>query len=111
VLLVSAITLVLGVGLAEQLQLLASMVSFGALTGFLLLHVSVIAYFARNRTTGGGWRSMILATIGFVIIGYVLINLDQTAKTAGLIWLAVGLGVLAHLKWSGAAAMRRYGVE
>ena len=98
VLLISAITLVLGVTLAERLELLTSMVNFGALSGFLLLHVSVVAHVLRRREPRAGFISVVLAAIGFLIIGYVLFNLDQTAKIAGLIWLTIGVGVLAYRK-------------
>ncbi len=98
VLLISAITLVLGVTLAERLELLTSMVNFGALTGFLLLHVSVIAYVARKRSLRAGFVSMISAALGFLIIAYVLFNLDSTAKIAGLAWLAVGVAALGFFK-------------
>ena len=46
---VAAITLVLDLLLVNQLELLASMVNFGALIGFLLLHLSVIAHFIIRR--------------------------------------------------------------
>ena len=65
VLLVSAVTLVLGIALAEHLELLTSMVNFGALTGFLLLHVSVIVYFVRKRLDCRQPLSMGIAAVGF----------------------------------------------
>ena len=86
-LLIAVITLVLGVMLVDRLELLTSMVSFGALIGFLMLHLSVIVYFRRspNRI-----RHLVLPVIGLVIIAYVLWNAEANAKIAGVCWLAVG---------------------
>ena len=45
-----------------------------------------------------GFVSMISAAVGFLIIAYVLFNLDSTAKIAGLAWLAVGVATLGFYK-------------
>jgi amino acid transporter len=95
-LLVSGVSLVLGVAMAEHLELLTSMVNFGALVGFLLLHVSVMTYFGRDAAASDRWRHVIFAAVGFVVIGYVLVNLRQTALIAGLSWLVVGIVVLGY---------------
>jgi amino acid transporter len=100
-LLVSAVSLILGVAMAEHLELLTSMVNFGALVGFLLLHTSVVVYFARRHEVSNRWLHVAAAGIGFAIIGYVLINLHTTALVAGLSWTCVGLIVLGYQKWSG----------
>ncbi|GAA3088916.1 hypothetical protein GCM10010464_61120 [Pseudonocardia yunnanensis] len=39
--------------------------------------------------------------LGFVIIGYVLVNADANAKIGGLVWLAVGVVVLVVLRMTG----------
>ena len=98
---VSGVSLVLGVALAERLELLTSMVNFGALVGFLLLHTSVIVFFARRTSEPNWWRHLLIAAVGFVIIGYVLVNLRATALVAGLSWTCVGVLVLAYQQWFG----------
>lgn len=100
-LLVSAVSLILGIALAEHLELLTSMVNFGALVGFLMLHTSVVVYFGRRRDVASRWLHVATAGVGFTIIGYVLVNLHATALVAGLSWLCVGLIVLGYQKWSG----------
>ena len=45
ILLTAAITVIVGIAMVDQLELLTSMVNFGALTGFLALHLSVMVYF------------------------------------------------------------------
>jgi amino acid transporter len=100
VFLVAAVTLVLGTLMLDKLELLTSMVSFGALIGFLLLHVSVLAWFARGRNRE--WlRHVAVPVVGFAIIAYVLWNAEANAKIAGLSWLAAGLLYYAVLRMLG----------
>jgi amino acid transporter len=103
-LLVCAVSLVLGVAMAQHVELLTSMVNFGALLGFLLLHTSVIVYFARRTTQRYWWRSVVVAAVGFVIIAYVMVNLRPGALLAGAVWSGVGAVALALQKRRGAAA-------
>ena len=99
--LVAAVTLALGVTMAERLELLTSMVSFGALVGFLLVHVSVVAHFIWRGKSRDWLRHLISPVIGFAIVGYVLVNAEANAKIAGLCWLAVGVAVLVWFRLSG----------
>ena len=103
-LLVSAVTLVLGVALSGELELLTSMVNFGALSGFLLLHVSVIAHVGRSAAAGRArWVPIAAATAGFAVVGYVMVNLNSTAKFVGGGWLVIGILALLW-RWRRAAA-------
>ncbi len=94
VLLVAVISLALGVGLAGQVAFLSSLVNVGALVSFLLLHVSVAVYYLvkrRERTYG---MHLAVPLIGFVIIGYVLVNADTHAKLVAGAWLLIGIIVI-----------------
>jgi amino acid transporter len=91
ILLVSAIHFVLGLMLANRLGLVVSMVNFGALTGFLMLHLSVIVHFLWRRKSKDWLRHLVLPVIGMWIIAYVLLNMAVQAKVAGIVWLAIGL--------------------
>lgn len=101
VLLVAVITLALGLALVSQLELLLTVVSFGALTGFLLLHVSVVVHFMGRRRSRRWVRHMVVPVCGALIIGYVLISAETHAKIVGLCWMGVGAVVLIWLKLSG----------
>src|SRR5205085_6332921 len=81
-LLVGAVTVVLAVSLVNSLQLLASMVSFGALLGFLLLHVSVVAHFIWRQKSRDWLKYLVVPATGFVITAYVLWNAATNAKIA-----------------------------
>jgi amino acid transporter len=102
VLLLGAISLAIGISVGGNIELLASLVNFGALTGFLLLHVSVLVHFAFKRRDRLQWfRHVVSPVLGFLVIGYVIWSMDPHAKLLGLCWLAVGSAVLIWLKFTG----------
>src|SRR5436305_8580345 len=97
VFLVAAVTLVLGTLMLERLELLTSMVSFGALIGFLLLHISVLVHF-RREASRNWFRHIAVPLIGLGIIIYVLWNAEANAKIAGGLWLTAGALYYAMVK-------------
>ena len=92
---VAAVTLVLGLVMVNQFELLTSMVTFGALLGFLLLQVSVVAHFIVRQRSHNWLRYLIVPAIGFAIIAYVLWEAEANAKIAGAAWLGAGAMVFA----------------
>jgi amino acid transporter len=100
ILLVAVVTLMLGLVFAAQLELLTSMVNFGALTGFLLLHLSVIVHFVWRQGSREWLRHLAVPFVGFVIVAYVLFNMAPQAKVVGLAWLMVGALVIVSLRLS-----------
>jgi amino acid transporter len=98
VFLIAAITLVLSLWLIDRLELLTSMVSFGALVGFLLLHASVVAHFVWHERSRDWLRHLASPVMGFLIIAYVLWNAETNAKIAGGCWLVAGAGLFVTLR-------------
>lgn len=96
--LVAGLSLVLGLFFVGQINLLASMCNFGALTAFLLLHVAVAWHY---RSAGRRLVHGLVPLIGFVIISYVLVNSDIYAKVGGTCWIVLGIGVLMFFKATG----------
>jgi amino acid transporter len=94
---VAAVTLVTGTLLVDRFELLTSMVSFGALLGFLFLQVSVAAYFIGKKKSRDWFRHLIAPAIGFAIIAYVLANAEPNAKIAGGAWIVAGAVVFVAL--------------
>ena len=94
VLLVAVVSLLLGVFFVGQVEFLSTLVNFGALFAFLMLHVSVGVYFLIKRHQRTYGMHLVVPLIGFVIIGYVLWNADIHAKIGGLVWLAIGVVVI-----------------
>ena len=94
ILLVGGVNLAVALLLAHELELLASLVNFGALFGFLMLQVAVIVHY-RLRGRSRDWlRHLVVSFTGFMIIGYVLIHMATPAKIVGISWLVVGAGGL-----------------
>ncbi|UPK76795.1 APC family permease [Nocardioidaceae bacterium SCSIO 66511] len=101
ILLVGALTLILGVFFVGQIGLISSLVNFGALTSFLLLHVSVVSHYTVRTRSRRYFLHLVSPIIGFCIIGYVLWNAEANAKTGGLVWLAIGVVVLLYYRSKG----------
>ena len=90
-LVVALVSLLVGLLFADRLDDLSRVVNFGALTGFVLLHLSVINhYFYRGRS--GDWlRHVVFPLTGLAIIVYVLYEMDRAAKILGVCWIAIGV--------------------
>lgn len=101
VFLVAAVTLALGLVMVDRLELLTSMVCFGALLGFLLVHVSVVAHYVVRGRSRDWLNHLVVPAIGFVIIATVLWNAEANAKIAGITWLAAGYVLSLILKRMG----------
>jgi len=90
ILVVSAISVVLVLFFVGQIGLISSLVNFGALFAFCLLHISVVWYYIGHRKSKNYLLHLVVPTLGFLIIGYVLFNADPLAKIGGIVWLAIG---------------------
>ena len=101
ILLVAVITLGLGLFLVGQIGLLSSLVNFGALFAFLLLHASVVVYYIGRQGSRQWLQHLVAPVVGFAIIAYVLVNANVEAKLGGLIWLVIGVVVYFVLRLSG----------
>ena len=91
ILFVAVFSLVIGLIFIENIGILTSFINFGALTAFLFLHVSVFVHYVYKNKSKNYWSHLVLPLIGFIIIGYVWLNLASEAKILGLSWLAVGV--------------------
>jgi amino acid transporter len=95
ILVVSALSVVLVLFFVGQIGLISSLVNFGALFGFCLLHVSVVWYYLVRQKSKNYLLHLVVPTLGFLIIGYVLFNADSLAKIGGHVWLVIGAVVFA----------------
>lgn len=76
----------------------ASLVSFGAVTGFFMVNLSVIFhYYIKQKRRGGRnvVKFLIMPCIGMATLLVVFVNIETSAKILGLSWLAVGILYLA----------------
>lgn len=90
ILTVSALSIVLVLFFVGQIGLISSLVNFGALFAFCLLHISVAWYYLGRKKSKNYLLHLVVPALGFVIIAYVLINADSLAKIGGIVWLAIG---------------------
>ena len=101
--LIAAVSIGVGVYMASRsdgITLLSEMVNFGALTAFILLHLSVISHFV---VRGGSWalQHWLVPLLGVLILGYVLWSANLAAQRLGLSWLALGIVVAIGLYLAG----------
>jgi amino acid transporter len=101
---VAGISLVLGIYMASRsdgITLLSSLVNFGAMTAFLVLHVSVIVHYLVRSGSRDWWRHLVSPALGFLILAYVVVNAKVAAQTLGFVWLAIGVVILLGLILTG----------
>ncbi|HBI09941.1 MAG TPA: amino acid permease, partial [Franconibacter pulveris] len=90
-LIVAAISIASGLYFNGNIDNLSRLVNFGALMGFLLLHISVINHYMLRNKSRNLLLHLIFPLIGFFIIGFVIYEMDSQAKILGLSWLAIGV--------------------
>lgn len=86
------------IGATQSLELIITMINFGALTAFMFVNLSVIAkFYVKNRQRGlsGAIKYVVMPLIGFLTCLTLFINLSSAAKIAGFSWLAIGIIYLA----------------
>ena len=91
--LVAAVSLAVGLYMAHRsdgITFLSTLVNFGALTAFLLLHASVFNHFVIRRHSRDVWRHIAAPVLGFLVIGYVIIKANVAAQRLGFTWLLIG---------------------
>jgi amino acid transporter len=92
---VSAISLLLVLFFVGQIGLISSLVNFGALFSFCLLHLSVLWYYAVRQQSKNYLLHIAVPILGFLIVGYVLLNAGTHAKIGGAVWMVFGAGMFA----------------
>jgi amino acid transporter len=106
-LLVAVVSLALGITMSARddgITLLSTLVNFGALSAFLVLHVSVVAHYAVRQRSRDYWRHVVVPVIGFAVLAFVMVNAQVAAQTLGFAWLLAGAVVLGILLATGRRA-------
>lgn len=81
--------------LTLNITLVAELLNFGGLFGFMCVNLSVIVYFFFKKKQHNIIKYLLLPSCGFLICAYLWINLSTTALTVGGIWLGVGFIYMA----------------
>ena len=82
-----------GIGLIaiNSADLVTSMVTFGSLAAYCLLHVAVMRYFAGQGQARQWFAHLISPILGLAILLYTLWKTPAAARIVGTVWLAVGV--------------------
>lgn len=89
---VSAVALVVGIAFADHSSVMTSLVTFGALSSYVLLHAAVVARCWVTERSGRWLVHLVVPVAGALSVLAVLATGDALALTVGLVWLAVGVG-------------------
>ncbi|SDA39309.1 amino acid/polyamine/organocation transporter, APC superfamily [Pseudomonas sp. NFACC15-1] len=95
--LVAVLSLLICYLFINAVDTLTSLVNFGALSGFMLLHITVINHYWRRQRSGQLIRHLICPLVGFVIVAAIMYNMGVAAQKLGLIWIAAGVVYLCLL--------------
>jgi amino acid transporter len=98
---IGALSIGVGVLGVEQSGLLITLVTFGALTAYILLNLAVINHFVIQGKSRHFFLHLISPIAGTAILLFALWSASPQAKVLGVCWLAVGLAVAAFFKFSG----------
>jgi amino acid transporter len=94
----AAISLAVALYMKNKLDDLASIVNFGALSGFLFLHFSVLARFALRQRSRAWAAHVVVPVCGILVVLLVFSGMNGLAVKVGTAWLAIGLLYGAVLK-------------
>ena len=102
----TAVSLAVALVLRDRIDLLVSLISFGALTGFALLHVSVLMHFSRHVQRRRLFAHVVSPVLGIAVVAALIWSMQPAALAFGSCWLATGLvfGALLHVR--GRAALK-----
>jgi amino acid transporter len=96
---VALISLLVGLFFSDRVDDLTRIVNFGALSGFVLLHLSVINHYFVRRHNRNWLRYVIFPLTGLTIILFVLFEMDRMAKILGACWIGAGAIYYSVLAW------------
>ncbi len=73
-----------------DINLVSQLMNFGGLFGFMCVNLSVIVYYFFKQKQKNIITYLILPALGFLICGYLWINLSKDSLMIGFSWLAIG---------------------
>ncbi|NUR27359.1 MAG: APC family permease, partial [Catenulispora sp.] len=76
---------------------ISSMINMGAITAFVILHLTVIWHYVVKKRSGNLWGHLLAPIVGAAILIFVAYNADTSAKWVAGIWIAAGLVILGGL--------------
>nr|WP_028215187.1 APC family permease [Paraburkholderia mimosarum] len=89
--LVAIVSLAISLGFLDHLDTLTNFVNFGALTGFMILHVTVVVHYIVRKQSRALFKHLVSPAIGFCILAYVLYSMGAATWELGIGWFCVGV--------------------
>lgn len=103
---VSTLTsLLVALWLKDRIDLLASIISFGALIGFLMLQLAVLVHFQRAPAGRHVFFHRVVPLVGIASVLAILSGMHAVALQVGLAWVLAGAVYGLYLRRSGRAVM------
>jgi amino acid transporter len=87
----AVLSLAVALAMRDMLDELATIVNFGALSGFLLLHVSVIWHFGVQHRSRRWFVHWVAPSLGIIVVMAVFSGMSRLATLVGCAWLLVGV--------------------
>jgi len=100
-LLIAVLSIGVGILGVTQAGLLITLVTFGALTAYILLNVAVVNHFTIRQKSRRFFLHLVSPVVGTAILLFAMWSASSNTKILGVCWLAVGLAVAAYFKASG----------
>lgn len=94
----AAISLAVALAMRFRMDELVSVVNFGALSAFLLLHVSAFVLFWVRGRSGRWFVHVLVPFLGIAVVLAVMSGMSSVAMTLGIAWLVTGsaYGLVLH---------------
>ena len=90
-LLIAGLSLVIGLVGSQHSTLLITLVTFGALTAYILLHLAVLWHLGIRGSQRSWFAHVVSPVLGAAVLVYALWSADTNAKILGLAWMGVGV--------------------
>lgn len=98
-------SLAVALWLKDRIELLASIISFGALIGFLMLQLAVLVHFQRHSADRHVFFHRVVPVIGILSVLAIMYGMHVVALQVGLAWVLAGAIYGLYLRRSGRAVM------
>ena len=90
-LLIAGLSLVIGLVGSQHSTLLITLVTFGALTAYILLHLAVLWHLGIRGSQRSWFAHVASPVLGAAVLVYALWSADTNAKILGVTWMGVGV--------------------
>lgn len=92
---VAVISLALAISFAGHAELMTSLVTFGALSSYVVLHLAVLLRCGVKERSRRYLTHLVVPVLGIICLGVALWSAAPMARAVGIGWLVLGLGAYA----------------